>query len=131
MMGRMVLGGMAAAALLVLGLVVRADIGPKPTMSFRLLHAGRPLSIEKGLLYQCSKSDCSDAAPLRSLGPQHFSCTRDTCDATAYGFAKFSMLELVIPHRGRLRSKPFSADGMRAQFDVKVRGRHLVIIPDS
>lgn len=121
-------GLVTAFGIMVLAFSAHADIGPKPAMSFHLVRAGKRISIVRGTLYQCDRPDCRDAAPLRTLGPQHFSCAQTDCDATAYGFAEYSLLELALADGRRLRSRPFAAGGMDSHFDVVVRGRHLAVV---
>ncbi len=82
---------------------VFADVGPKPSMEFEFkgLSEGE-ITIVSGALYECSQSDCSDAAPLGELGPQGFKCNENSCNAMAYGFAPFHRLEIQFSD-GRMR----------------------------
>jgi len=76
--------------------VAFADTGPKPTMDFQFqFESGvERSSIVSGILFECNEADCSDAAPIEEVGPQGLYCEPQSCRATGYGFAPFSMLEI-------------------------------------
>jgi hypothetical protein len=102
-----------------------ADIGPKPTMSFTIVPDATGLSIATAELLQCAKADCSDAAPLKRLGPQAFGCTALTCRALAYGFADFGELRITFSDRRTLTSNVFKPNGFNATYHVDVHGSVL------
>lgn len=75
----------------------RADIGPKPTMSFDFTFENNlPITIVEGQLLQCSDATCPDAKPLHMVGPQHFSCQEKSCESMAYGYSEYNRLEITF-----------------------------------
>jgi hypothetical protein len=73
----------------------RFDIWPKPSMEFEFEHeTDSPLRIVGGTLFECSQPDCSDAKPLESLGPQHFTCEANRCSSMAYGYSEYHRLAI-------------------------------------
>lgn len=115
--------GLAGAAL--------ADIGPKPTMSFAFAFDRAGVTISKGMLYQCDNADCSDAEPLRQLGPQGFRCEAQSCSAMAYGFAHFSRLQITLSDGRTLTSNIFTGHAFNAAFRVVVSAAGLNVQPET
>src|SRR5690348_16932753 len=74
-----------------------ADTGPKPRMDFQFqqeMTGEPPVTIVSGILYECDRKDCSDAAPIEEVGPQGFRCEVISCSAIAYGFAAYHRTEV-------------------------------------
>ncbi|HSL29556.1 MAG TPA: hypothetical protein VK900_10185 [Anaerolineales bacterium] len=109
--------------------IVRADTGPKPTMDFEFAQElpGDPLTIASGILYECDRSDCSDAAPIEEVGPQGFRCEADRCSATAYGFAPFHRIEIEFSDGQTRQSNVFETAGFDSQYTVTVRPDDLLV----
>lgn len=106
-----------------------ADTGPKPTMefSFKPESGGGPITITSGTLYECDQSDCSDAAPLREVGPQRFTCEADSCHATAYGFSTYHRLEIEFSDGKTRQSNIFQTTGFSSKYTVTVRPNDLAV----
>jgi hypothetical protein len=103
----------------------RADTGPKPTMEFAF--SGEPLTITSGILYECEQSDCSDASPLKELGPQRFTCEANSCSATAYGFAKYHRIEIEFSDGKTRQSNIFQTAGFDSKYKVTVNPDDLLV----
>lgn len=106
--------------------VAFADVGPKPTMEFTFAQTGN-LTITSGILYECKKSDCSDAYPLRELGPQGLTCQPDKCRALAYGFAPYHRLEITFSDGKTRASDVFETAGFDSLYMVTVREDDLLV----
>lgn len=106
-----------------------ADLGPKPSMSFDFSMDGKNLTISKGTLFQCAKSDCKDAKPLEPLGPQRFSCNVIFCNAHSYGFSKYGMIEITFSDGRTLRSKVFETVAFYSSYKVLIEGAALNVVP--
>lgn len=106
-----------------------ADTGPKPTMSFEFSQdfGIDPVIIISGQLLECDEADCADAKPLEELGPQHFSCDENSCDALAYGFSTYHMLEIEFSDGKTRRSNIFESTDFYSSFLVKIRQDDLVV----
>ncbi len=109
--------------------VVLADTGPKPTMdfSFKQELSGDQLTIVSGTLYECDQSDCSDAAPLKELGPQRFTCETTSCSALAYGFSTYHKLEIQFSDGKTRQSNIFETAGFDSQYTVTIRADDLLV----
>ncbi|NPV57012.1 MAG: hypothetical protein HPY76_10145 [Anaerolineae bacterium] len=105
----------------------RADIGPKPSMTFTFVYEIPEVEVVSGVMLECGQSDCSDGAPLKELGPQHFTCQEGDCDALAYGFADYHQLVIEFADQTR-ESNIFSAEAFAAQLDVTVYEDHLEVV---
>ncbi|MDQ2692054.1 MAG: hypothetical protein M3Y68_08500 [Chloroflexota bacterium] len=112
---------------------VHADTGPKPTMEFRFVQEqpSEPLAIISGILYECDRSDCSDAAPIEEVGPQGFRCEADRCSATAYGFAPYHQIEIEFSDGRARRSHVFETAGFDSQYTVTIRPDDLRVEAQS
>ncbi len=124
----------ASALLLILQLLaparlVLADTGPKPTMDFEFKQemSGERLTITSGILYECEQSDCSDAEPLKELGPQRFSCEANSCHALAYGFRPYHRLEIQFSDGQTRQSNVFQRTGFNSKYIVTVRPQDLLV----
>jgi hypothetical protein len=115
--------------LLVPARVVEADTGPKPTMEFAFHEAAAtwPVTIVSGILYECDRSDCSDAKPLVEGGPQGFRCTADGCDALAYGFAPYHRIEIEFSDGKTRQSNIFQTAGFESRYKVTVNPDDLLV----
>ena len=111
--------------------MVRADTGPKPTMDFQFrFESGVDESaIVSGIMFECDEPDCSDAAPLKDLGPQGLYCEPESCRAIGYGFAPYSMLEIEFSDGITRRSNIFEQTGFDSYYTVYVRPGDLFVEP--
>ncbi len=109
--------------------VVFADTGHKPTMdfSFKQELSGDQLTIVSGTLYECDQSDCSDAAPLKELGPQRFTCDATSCSALAYGFSDYHKLEIQFSDGKTRQSNIFQTAGFDSKYTVTIRADNLLV----
>lgn len=109
--------------------VVLADTGPKPTMEFTFKQeaSGGPLTIVSGILYECNQADCSDAAPLKQLGPQGLHCDELGCNALAYGFSDYHKLEIQFSDGKTRQSNIFKTAGFESKYTVTIRPADLVV----
>lgn len=106
--------------------IVFADTGPKPTMEFEFAQAGG-LTITSGILYECDQSDCSDAEPIKELGPQRLRCDAVSCSALAYGFAPYHKLEIQFSDAKTRASNVFETAGFNSRYKVTVREDDLLV----
>ncbi len=109
--------------------VVLADTGPKPTMEFTFEQelTGERVTITSGILYECDRPDCSDAAPLEEHGPQRFTCEADSCHALAYGFAPYHRLEIQFSDGETRQSNIFKTVGFGSRYTVTIRPDDLLV----
>jgi len=108
--------------------IVLADTGPKPTMDFAFKQLPEmELQIISGVLYECDQPDCSDASPLKELGPQGFRCDTESCSATAYGFAPYHKLEIEFSDEQTRQSNIFQTAGFDSKYTVTVRPDDLLV----
>ena len=109
--------------------VVLADTGPKPTMEFTFEQelTGEPVTITSGILYECEQPDCSDAQPLKELGPQRFTCDVSICHALAYGFSPYHRLEIQFSDGKTRQSNVFATAGFASNYTVTVRENDLLV----
>ncbi len=109
--------------------IVQADTGPKPTMDFAFEQEQDllPMSIASGIMYECDQADCSDASPLKELGPQGFRCNTESCNATAYGFAAYHRLEIQFSDGKIRQSNIFKTAGFDSKYTVIVRPDDLLV----
>ncbi len=122
---RIFLLSMLIIGVLVRAHVVRADTGPKPTMEFTF--TGESATITSGILYECEQSDCSDASPLKELGPQGFTCDASSCSALAYGFSQYHKLEIQFSDGQTRQSNIFETDAFDSKYKVTVRPDDMVV----
>jgi len=108
---------------------VLADTGPKPSMefTFRQESLEDQLTIVSGILYECEQPDCSDASPLKELGPQRFTCDVSSCSATAYGFAPYHKIEIEFSDEETRESNVFETAGFNSRYTVTVRPDDLLV----
>jgi len=108
---------------------VLADTGPKPTMDFEFKYESTEEhpTIVSGILYECQKSDCSDAAALQQLGPQGFRCDPKSCSATAYGFAPYHKLKIEFSDEETRQSNIFQTAGFDSKYTVAVGPADLLV----
>ena len=109
--------------------VVFADTGPKPTMEFEFKQAldSGQVTIISGILYECEQFDCSDAAPLKELGPQRFTCDTFSCRALAYGFSPYHKLEIQFSDGKTRQSNVFKTAGFDTKYTVTVQQDDLLV----
>jgi hypothetical protein len=108
--------------------IALADTGPKPTMDFAFKQLPEmELQIITGILYECDQPDCSDASPLKQLGPQGFRCDTESCSATAYGFAPYHKIEIEFSDEQTRQSNVFQTAGFESKYIVTVRPDDLLV----
>ena len=109
--------------------IVFADTGPKPTMEFEFKQAlpDGQVTITSGILYECDQPDCSDAAPLKALGPQRFTCDTLSCSALAYGFSTYHKLEIQFSDGKTRQSNVFKTAGFDSRYTVTIRPDDLLV----
>jgi hypothetical protein len=109
--------------------VALADTGPKPTMEFEFKQAlpDGQVTITSGILYECEQSDCSDAVPLKELGPQRFTCDALSCSALAYGFSDYHRLELQFSDGKTRQSTVFKTAGFDSKYTVTINPNDLSV----
>jgi len=102
----------------------QADVGDKPEVTFSItLDKGAHMT--SGALLMCEKDDCSDAAPLKELGPQGFGCSESRCSGLAYGFSPYLQLQLTLSDGRKLTSQIFKKEAFDASFVANVAGDQL------
>jgi hypothetical protein len=107
-----------------------ADTGPKPTMEFQFrqeMTGEPPVTITSGILYECDRPDCSDAAPIEEVGPQGFRCDVNSCSAVAYGFAPYHRIELEFSDGKTRQSNVFETTGFDSSYLVTIRPDDLFV----
>jgi len=108
--------------------MVLADTGPKPSMDFAFKQlAEQDLQVITGVLYECDQADCSDATPLREVGPQRFTCDTTSCHAVAYGFAPYHKIEIEFSDEQTRQSNIFQTAGFASSYTVTVRPDDLLV----
>lgn len=109
--------------------VALADTGPKPTMDFEFKQevSGASLTITSAILYECEQSDCSDASPLKELGPQRLTCDANSCSALAYGFSPYHRLEIRFSDGKTRQSNIFTTAGFASKYTVTIRPDDLLV----
>lgn len=114
------------ALLLCMG-TAAADIGPKPSMSFRLKYqTSAPVQLLSGEQMQSFDPGFADARPLAAFGPQGFSARQDHCFSSAYGYAPYQ--KLVLKYSDRVReSNIFSSVPGDVTYDVLVTDTALIV----
>jgi hypothetical protein len=88
-------------------------------MSFSFDFKIPKVDIVSGELIQCDDAACKNGTPLRQLGPQHFTCSVDACESTAYGYADYNKLVITFADRVR-ESNVFTKKAFNAQYAVTV-----------
>lgn len=105
--------------------LARADIGPKPSMSFKFV-SDKTFSIDSGEQIECRDSSCKDGKPLKQQGPQHFSCTKESCSSLAYGYAPYHKLTLDIDGK-KMESNVFATKDSGSTYTVYLSGDKLSV----
>ena len=107
---------------------LRADVGPKPQMTFHLrFQTVEPLRVRGGVQLQCEASDCSDGEPLEELGPQSFWCHDGSCSSLAYGYATYNQLRLGFSDGMTRTSNVFASGPLKSEYRVTVREEDLLV----
>lgn len=110
----------------------RADTGPKPTMAFHFVQAfsGQTIHPTEGIQYECDQADCSDAQPLKELGPQRFTCDGLGCRSLAYGYSTYHRIEIQFSDGKTRTSNVFQTAGFDSNYQVRVRLDDLEVQPE-
>ena len=119
-----------SALILQTATLTHADLGPKPTIHFNVKGITQQptdtgLRITEGTLMLCEAADCSDAAPLQQVGPQHFGCSANACSGMAYGFSPYMRLDLTLSDGSTRKSNVFEKKAFDAQFNTIVTTKEL------
>ncbi len=105
-----------------------ADIGPKETMEFEFIfESGNPLTIIEGVLLECNDASCTQAEPLKQIGPQRFTCSEDRCSSMAYGYRAYHRLSILFSDGKTRQSNVFGKQYFSARYQVIVRENDLVV----
>jgi hypothetical protein len=107
-----------------------ADTGPKPSMDFQFkqeMTGEPPVTIMSGVLYECDRPDCSDAAPIEEVGPQGFRCEVNSCSAVAYGFAPYHWIAIEFSDGKTRHSNVFKTAGFESRYMVTIRPDDLFV----
>lgn len=104
-----------------------ADLGPKPSMTFRLTYkTTRKVRLVSGQQMQCPDATGAGAQPLGEYGPQRFHADQDRCGSMAYGYAPYQ--KLVLTFDDRVRESPvFPARSGDQAYEVEVTDTGLVL----
>jgi len=109
--------------------VARADMGPKPSMTFAFTFARAGQTIQSGVLLTCEDAGCVKPEPLPREGPQGFDCQPQSCFARAYGFRPYAMLALTMSDGRTLKSNVFNTQTLLGKFKVAVVAASLDVQP--
>jgi hypothetical protein len=109
--------------------VARADMGPKPTMTFAFTFSKAGQGIKSGVLLTCDDAGCAKPEPLPREGPQGFDCQPQSCFARAYGFRPYAMLDLTMSDGRTLKSNVFNTQTLLGKFNVAVGAASLNVQP--
>lgn len=98
---------------------VEADIGPKPSFTFRydFSEIGEPVHIQDVVLYQCDDLDCLEKEELWDVPGQGLECDRKGCYTPVMTGGKAWQIEVVTAEQTRL-SQPFIKEGFYSRYDV-------------
>jgi hypothetical protein len=108
--------------------VAHADVGPKPSMTFQFKYDVSPaLTIVSGTLLECSDPHCTDAAPLKNLGPQGMHCGEAGCSSLAYGYSKYHRLSIEFSDGQTRESNIFRKNHYQARYTVHVLEKSLEV----
>ena len=116
--------------LLLLAIHAHADLGPKPQAYFfwKDLKGIEQSSLQ---LMQCEDKTCKNAEPLKSVGPQGFSCCDHGCYAMAYGFSKFFRLEAKTSKGKGAKSNVLEMEGMENFLELSMKNGQLTVTPSA
>jgi hypothetical protein len=135
-MQRIASGLRAGLVLLILWFIVpaapvKADVGPKPDMTFTFDFQGEALTISGGDQLECEKSDCSDGVALIEGGPQRFTCAETGCRSLAYSYKDYHKLVLQFSDGSTRESNVFGKRGFSAHYKVTVKADSLDVQEDT
>src|SRR4030067_2750863 len=105
--------------------LANADLGPKPSMNFKVV-SDKTFSIDNGEQIECQDASCKESKALEQLGPQHFSCTKDSCSSLAYSYAPYHKLVLEIDGK-KMESNVFKTKGFGSTYTVYISGNDLLV----
>ena len=106
----------------------RADISPKPNMSFEFIYeTDEPLTIISGIQLQCQDPDCLDASPLDEDERQLLTCTATKCGSYAFGYSPFHRLVITFSDGVTRESNTFGKNYFEANYKVTVRSDNLEV----
>jgi len=97
-------------------------------MQFTFISRITPMpAILSGKLLECKDAACAESAPLGQLGPQHFECTNNTCNATAYSYSPFHRLQVEFSDGLTRSSNSFTKQAFAANYVVTVLEKSLLV----
>lgn len=105
--------------------LVKADLGPKPTMKFKFV-SDNEFKITEGQQIECEDSECKNSNPLTEAGPQGFSCETNSCSSMAYGYSPYHKLSLKINGK-KMESNIFETKGSNPTYTVYISGDSLSV----
>lgn len=109
---------------------VRADVGPKPSMTFNFAYEIEPApTIVAGEQIQCDDATCTSGKPLEKAGPQGFRCTETACTSMAYGYRDYHRLVIEFSDGVTRESDVFEQRGFNGIYTVTVRADDLEVTP--
>lgn len=121
-------------SLLVLGIPfesARADIGPKPSMSFEFFYeTSETLTITSGIQLQCDDPACQDVDPLDEFGDPILTCTKTKCSSYAFGYAQYNRLVITFSDGKTRESNVFGKNYFEAKYRVTVLEDSLQVKED-
>jgi len=99
----------------------RADIGPKPSMSFKFIYeTSEKLTITSGNQLQCDNPDCQDVTPLDQIEDPILTCTKTSCSSYAFGYAQYNQLVITFSDGKTRESNVFTKNYYEAKYKVTV-----------
>ena len=109
----------------------RADIGPKPSMSFKFIYkTSEKLTITAGIQLQCDDPDCKDVTPLDEIPDPILTCTKTSCSSYAFGYAQYNRLVITFSDGKTRESNVFTKNYYEAKYKVTVREDNLEVKED-
>jgi hypothetical protein len=108
--------------------IVHADLGPKPTMKFRLTYqTSATTTLLSGKLYECGEDkNCVAMEPFQNAGPAHFACDNNGCDSISYGYSTYQKLVFTFSDKTR-ESQIFKNTDFNSSYNVTVTDNSLII----
>ena len=114
---------------LLLPLLAKADMGPKPSMTFNFIYeTPNAPKIISGQLFYCLDDTCQKTEALEEMGPQRFECQpeQNSCFSMTYGYFPDKRQKIAITFEDKIREiAVFTTNNFDSFFDVYVYGDDL------